>query len=441
MSNDAPQLSRYVPPERFRALVPHIKPQQRAALDTINQKVAAAESLEAIISFLFEAAGEVFPCDRISVAFLEDQGRRLVGRSTLARYSPLRLKKGYSEGLAGSSLQQVISGGAPRIIDDLEAYLKAKPQSASTRLLVEEGVRSSLTCPLLVEGRAVGLLFRSSRSTHAYDDYQVMLHTQIAERLSQAVEKAYRIEQLTAANRAYMELLAFASHELKSPLASIIMDGELLTKGYLGELDQRQLKKVQAMVDKANGLLAIARDYLDLARFEGGQFRVNIRSQTALLADVIQPVLDTLEPQLTAAEVTVSLDPALSAVQLACDAELMKIALGNLVGNAVKYGQAGGEIRITAARREDLLAVSVWNRGAGFPKSELSSLFKRFSRLSLPEQKNIKGTGVGLYIVWQIIQLHGGRIWARSEYGQWAEFIFEIPCGEALQKPPLPEPR
>ena len=93
---------------------------------------------------------------------------------------------------------------------------------------MREGVRSSLTCPLVVEGRVVGFLFRDSRRPQAFDAHHVQLEMAISERLSQAVEKAWRIEQLTAANHAYLEMLAFVSHEIKNPIASLVTDTRLL---------------------------------------------------------------------------------------------------------------------------------------------------------------------------------------------------------------------
>jgi len=103
------------------------------------------------------------------------------------------------------------------------------------------------------------------------------------------------------------------------------------------------------------------------------------------------------------------------------------IAVVNLLGNAVKYGEQDGEIRVRIEAPADRVRVSVWNRGPGFPREERSKLFRKFSRLQTPELLKRKGTGVGLYTTWRVLQLHGGRVWARSELGQWAEFTFEIP--------------
>ena len=187
---------------------------ERRALERINRKVAARESLEAIIEFLFDSTQSISPCDRISLALLEEDGRRVAAHYVCAQYKPLLLKKGYTEDLGGSSLQRVLERRTPRIINDLRQYGNLRPNSASTRLLLREGVRSSMTCPLMLEGRVVGFLFRSSRCPHAYDHHQILLHQAVAKRLGQAVERTCRIEQLAATNRAYLEMLRSASERL-----------------------------------------------------------------------------------------------------------------------------------------------------------------------------------------------------------------------------------
>ncbi len=395
-------------------------------LEKINARIAAGRNLEEVITFLFETVRAVSPCDRIGLSFLEEGGRRLVAHFAVAAYSPLLLRKGYAEDLHGSSLERVIHERTPRIINDLEAYLATHPRSVSTRILLREGVRSSLTCPLYVDDRVVGLLFRSSREKNAYDGTHVKLHLAMAERIGQAVEKAYRIEQLEAANAAYTEMLGFVFHELKSPLASIIMDGKVLGDGYLGELSGPQFDKVGRMIGKAEYLLNLVREYLDLARIESGTLELNARKEVLFAGEVVEPAIDIVKPQIEEKRMRLvaELDESL---RCDCDPDLMKIVVVNLVGNAAKYGNEGGEIHARLWKEEDWLRAAVRNEGPGFPKSMRGRLFRKFSRLDTPELRARKGTGVGLYTTWRIVELHGGRIDAVSEEGAWAEFSFEIP--------------
>jgi hypothetical protein len=398
----------------------------RHVVNRINDRLAGAAGVREIVDELFDQTRPFFPCDRLSLAFLADDGRRLVSYHTRADYEPLRLRAGYSEPLAGSSLAEVFETGACRIIADLPAYLAARPDSASTKLLVEEGVRSSLTCPLNVEDRRVGVLFRSSRHPGAYGQEEVAGTLAVARRVSQAAEKAYLIEQLRSANQAYGEMLRFVSHELRNPVSAIMMETELLTDGYLGELSDAQAKRVANIRSRSRYLLGLISDYLDLARIESGRLAPQIET-VDFAADVVDEALDVVAVQAEAKNMTIEreLDGDLAAVD--CDARLMKIAAVNLAGNAAKYGREGGRIRVSARRTDGRVELAVWNEGPGFPPDQRDRLFRRFSRLDTPELRKEKGSGVGLYAVWHIAAAHGGKVWARSESGQWAEFGLWLP--------------
>jgi signal transduction histidine kinase len=278
-------------------------------------------------------------------------------------------------------------------------------------------------------------MFRSSRQVNAYDQHHVELQMALTERLSQAVEKAWRIEQLTTANRNYLEMLGFVSHELKNPVASMVTDARLLADGYLGPLEDQQKAKLERLISKGKYLLDLVREYLDLARVEGGELRAEPHSRVDVSTDVIDEAIDIVRPQLDAhgIELITELpdgDPPL----VCCDPTLLRIVLVNLLDNAVKYGNEGGQVRVSAeigaARRgsSEKLKIAVWNEGPGFSQAEKNKLFRRFSRLDDPALKTRRGTGVGLYNAWRIVQLHQGRITAESKQGEWARFCVEIPA-------------
>ncbi len=402
-------------------------------LGRVNQKIAAAPNIEKTMDYLFEATKEICRCDRVSLAFVADDRQRLVCHYAKADYEPLLLNKGYSEDLQGSSLQNIIEAGRCRLIGDLKKHYKQHPNSRSTKILLEEGVRSSMTCPLKVEGRTIGLLFRSSKQPHTFSPHEVRIHLAITERLSQTIEKAYRIEQLAEANKAYMEILGFVTHELKSPVASVVMTANLLLDGTYGPLQPLQREKIQRMVFKGQYLLALVRDYLNLARMEGGQLEPNPQTDVDFMAQVVKPTIEMVQPWLAGKNMRLVKEFAGKAGGVECDPNLMIIAMTNLLNNAAKYGNRDGLIRCAVNCKPDRVEVSVWNEGPGFSEQDKDKLFRKFSRLDDPALRKAKGTGVGLYTVWRIINSHGGRISAGSEQGKWAEFTFHIPR-------PLPKP-
>lgn len=408
-----------------------VSDQESRILDTINRRIAAADSLESMIDFLFESIQSILACDRIGVSFVDDDGGRLVAHYARTSYEPALLKKGYAEDLAGSSLERVIASGTPRIINDLERYAAERPDSRSTAILLREGVRSSLTCPLAVEGRNVGVIFFSARRPSAYGDRDIRLQFAIAERLSQAVEKAWRIERLAQANLGYFEMLGFVSHELKSPLASIVMDAKVLQDGFLGDVPAGQREMLAKITRKADYLLNLIREYLDLARIEGGELAAHPREGVDLVGDIVDTAIDIVSPQAVEKGIRIERTVPDGPLRVTCDPDLLRIVAVNLVSNAVKYGRAAGTVRVTVERRADGVTLRVWNDGPGFPANQRSRLFRKFSRLDTAELRAQKGTGVGLYTSWRIVQLHGGRMSADSREGEWAEFRVDLPGGAA----------
>ena len=444
--NNPPAVT-YVDPFRDGAALKPIGPEARTLLRTVNQKIAARPSLRAIVDYLFENTQSLIPCDRMGLAFIDEQSVYVTSYYNRTSYDGLRIDQGYREGLRGSTLTDVMQSGLPRIINDLEAYVKDHPRSRSSKLLIREGVRSSLTCPLIVEGRVVGFIFRSSRTPYTYGPTHIELQMAITERLSQAVEKAWRIEQLEEANYAYTQMLGFVSHELQSPVASMVTDAQILTQGYLGDLTPEQRAKVMSMERKGQYLLSLVREYLDLARVEGGELRLATRSRVDVMEDVVAEAVDIVRPQADAHGIfllTCVPSPALPPV--CCDPILLRIVTVNLLDNAIKYGNEGGDIRVKAEvgldeKGGERLRISVWNSGPGFSQAQQNKLFRRFSRLDDPALKSRRGTGVGLYNSWRIIQLHKGRITAESEHGAWAEFSFEIPATADCAEPLAVDPR
>jgi signal transduction histidine kinase len=176
------------------------------------------------------------------------------------------------------------------------------------------------------------------------------------------------------------------------------------------------------------------------------ELRSQPRSRVAINTEVVEDAVELVRPQLDGRGQELVLAMPEESPEMCCDATLLRIALVNLLDNASKYGNEGGRIWLTVEYTPEdwahlpRLKVSVRNEGPGFSEAEKNKLFRRFSRLDDPALKTRRGTGVGLYNTWRIIQLHEGRIGAESRQGEWAEFSFEIAAAaECAYTPPDPE--
>ena len=168
---------------------------QFARLRQVIEHINRGLRLEEILSFLFEELRDVIPYNRIAFAAIERDTGNVVARWARSD-EPLRLVVGYAQPLAESGLAELARTGRPRIINDLVAYLRDHPQSAGTRQLVEEHLRSSLSCPLLVENRPVGFLFFDSNQPAAYGDAHIEFFRQVAGVVAAVIERGQMYDAL-----------------------------------------------------------------------------------------------------------------------------------------------------------------------------------------------------------------------------------------------------
>jgi len=226
----------------------------------------------------------------------------------------------------------------------------------------------------------------------------------------------------------YMEVLGFVAHELKSPVAGALTQLATIEGGYAGEVPQTLRSPLAALRRSLEYGEEIALSFNNLSRAESEGFAPQKRLLADFCQEVIRPAIADFSSQATQREMVIALQGA--PISLWADPDLMRVVMDNLIGNAVKYGAQGTEIRVSAGKLRGGIRVDVCNRGLGVPRERYPELFAKFHRIHDPRLKSRKGTGVGLYLVKKIVDLHGGRVGVEGEYGEWIRFWFESPDGE-----------
>ncbi len=396
-----------------------------STLYTVTERMNAGRTLDEVCDHVFEVFHQVIPYDRIGVALLEDGGDVLRARwSRSGGDTPIKLLDGYTAPMAGSSLQPLLENHELRIINDLEAYLAEHPDSESTALIVEEGIRSSLTCPLVAEGQPIGFLFFSSRERDTYRGAHVDLFRYLAGQVSLTLEKGRMYDKLEALNAEKNRFMGVAAHDLRSPLASIQGYASLVSHGLFGAQSD-EAKRVLGLVDKTcDRMLALVSDLLDVAAIEAGH--LDLQRREVDLAELLEELHEAnrVLAAVKGIELALEVGPELPLVD--ADPTRVTQVINNLLSNAIKFSHAGTRISISAGATDGGAEVRVLDQGQGIPVDEQPTIFDGFAKSSVRATAGERSTGLGLAIVRRVVEAHGGSIRVESEPGQGSTFAFTL---------------
>ena len=248
--------------------------------------------------------------------------------------------------------------------------------------------------------------------------------------LKGTMEELYGVNtKLQDLNRHYLEMLSFVTHELMQPLGVLKGYLILLRDETLGSLaTSKQKQAVSTMLRNVNGLINMIQKYLQLGRIESGRMEVN-KTRIPVFSEALLPILEDEKQQIDARKMEVILEneEAFRKAEAMADPVLLRIVFSNLIGNALKYGREGAKIWCGFKEEPDQALFYVKNEGRGIPADKLTKVFEKFTRLEGELERKQRGTGLGLFNAKEIVEKHGGQIWAESEEGKWANFLFTIP--------------
>jgi K+-sensing histidine kinase KdpD len=232
------------------------------------------------------------------------------------------------------------------------------------------------------------------------------------------------ITRLKDLERMKEEWTSVIAHDLRQPIGVIAMSAEMLPELHPGEMSESESATVHHIQSAARSLTRMVDDLLDVSRLEA--HRLSLERTWLDPERLVRQTLEHLRHLTEHARVNVSAGRMVEPVFV--DQGRFEQILGNLVSNAVKYGERNGDIHVQLSRTGDEVLFSVANRGRGIPTDELSGLFTRFGRSPTAQGAGVPGLGLGLYIARGLVEAHGGRMWAESVPGDTTTFHFSLPC-------------
>jgi len=242
-------------------------------------------------------------------------------------------------------------------------------------------------------------------------------------RLFQEIDEKGR--QLQVASQHKSEFLANMSHELRTPLNAIIGFSEVLTDRMFGELNEKQEEYLKDIYASGTHLLSLINDILDLSKIEAGRMELELTDFDLPTALDNALILVRERAGRRSLAFATSIDARLG--QIRADERKVRQVILNLLSNAIKFTPDGGRIEVGAVPKDGFVEVSVSDTGVGIAPEDLEAVFEEFRQVGTADKK-AEGTGLGLTLCRKFIELHGGRIWVKSQVGVGSTFSFTIPA-------------
>jgi two-component system, NtrC family, sensor histidine kinase KinB len=259
-------------------------------------------------------------------------------------------------------------------------------------------------------------LYFRPRQAHIVDEYGVI---QGVVTLLQDVTRFKDLDRMKS------EFIATVSHELRTPLTSLSMGIDILSQEVVGSVNQRQKDLLAAAKDDSERLRKLVKELLDLSKLESGKYEMKKEfiDFRRLVADAVRPLRLPFEEK----QIELVLDVPEQLPALSADSHQLNWVVTNLLSNALRWTETGGNVQLTAREEKNVLYVTVADTGHGIPQESLETVFDKFVQLKSSTETTPGSVGLGLAIAREVVEAHGGRIWVESQVGVGSTFFFTLP--------------
>jgi GAF domain-containing protein len=401
--------------------------QQTATSEILGAISHSPTDLQLVFETIVQSAARLCEATNASLLLVEGEDMRNVASQgkaiTFVPGETRRITRGRLGGRAILDRQTI------HLHDSLAAV---KDDFPDNRQAVEQtGIRTSLAVPLLDGASALGVIIVRRTEVMPFLQKQITLLKTFADQAVIAIKNVRLFDeiqdksrQLAEASQHKSQFLANMSHELRTPLNAILGYTELIADGVYGPPSDKMLEVLKRLESNGKHLLGLINDVLDLSKIEAGQLKLDLGAYS--LQDVAQTVYGAVEPLAADKKLAFRCEVAPNLPAGHGDGRRLTQVLLNLVGNAIKFTDAG-EVVIKATTSNGSFNLSVRDTGPGISEADQAKLFQEFQQADNSLTKKKGGTGLGLAISKRIVEMHGGKIWVDSVVGQGSTFALTLP--------------
>jgi signal transduction histidine kinase len=358
--------------------------------------------------------GRLVAFDRASLAFANGD-RQTFTMVALEDSGASLLAKGMTLRMEDSAASESVLRDQTHVTDDLSTEI----EFLGERMLYQAGLRSRVNVPLTHAGQVIASLNVASLQAAAFGQREVAVLGQISGPL--AIAKLEELDCLKS------EFIQNVSHELRTPISIILGYAELLNKGELGKLQPDQREPVAIIARRGWMLGKLVNDLATILAAEAGK----IERVPVDLAGLGRTMLADFRMMAEKAELAISAEIMPGLPLVLGDPTHLRRVLDNLLGNALKFTPAGGVITVSLRQEGANVVLKVADTGIGIPPDKLGHVFDRFYQVDGSMRRRYGGVGLGLALVKEIVEAHGGQVAVESELGQGSVFTVTLPVFES----------